>query len=71
MKDTTLSQIHIEAARNSTDDFNLFHDKNRWNWVENNPFDGPIALGFQLGCFIEDCVKNFRKDSTDDTDQND
>lgn len=70
MKDTTLSQIHIEAARNSTDDFNLFHDKNRWNWVENNPFNGPIALGFQLGCLIEDCVKNYRQDSQNDTDLN-
>lgn len=48
-----LSQFHIEAARNSTDDFNLFHDKNRWNWIQSNPFNGPIALGFQLGCFIE------------------
>ncbi|GAA0857956.1 hypothetical protein [Aliiglaciecola litoralis] len=48
-----LSQFHIEAARNSTDDFNLFHDKNRWNWIRSNPFKGPIALGFQLGCFIE------------------
>lgn len=48
-----LSQFHIESARNSTDDFNLFHDKNRWSWIESNPFSGPIALGFQLGCFIE------------------
>lgn len=53
MENFQLSQIHIEAARNSTDDFNLFHDKNRWNWIVNNPFSGPIALGFQLGCFIE------------------
>ncbi len=62
MKNAILSQIHIEAARNSTDDFNLFHDKNRWNWVEKNPFHGPIALGFQLGCFIENRVKMFRQD---------
>ncbi|MEP4891405.1 MAG: hypothetical protein ABJV04_15365 [Aliiglaciecola sp.] len=53
MKSYQLSQIHIETARNSTDDFNLFHDKNRWNWIVDNPFAGPIALGFQLGCFIE------------------
>ncbi|MBU2879729.1 MULTISPECIES: hypothetical protein [Alteromonadaceae] len=53
MKNYQLSQIHIETARNSTDDFNLFHDKNRWNWIADNPFKGPIALGFQLGCFIE------------------
>ncbi|WJG08461.1 hypothetical protein [Aliiglaciecola sp. LCG003] len=53
LKPHRLSQIHIEVARNSTDDFNLFHDKNRWNWIKHNPFNGPIALGFQLGCFIE------------------
>lgn len=53
MENYQLSQIHIETARNSTDDFNLFHDKNRWNWIADNPFEGPIALGFQLGCFIE------------------
>lgn len=49
----TFTQMHIEAARNSTDDFNLFHDKLRWDMIPNNPFGGPIALGFQLGCFIE------------------
>nr|WP_206663246.1 hypothetical protein [Ningiella ruwaisensis] len=49
----TLSQVHIDMARNSTDDFNLFHDQFRWSWVKQNPFKGPIALGFQLGCFIE------------------
>lgn len=48
-----LAQIHIEAARNSTDDFNLFHDKAKWQRVRNNPFGGPIALGFQLECLIE------------------
>lgn len=53
-----LSQFHIESARNSTDDFNLFHDKNRWSWVDLNPFNGPIALGFQLGCFIETQIEN-------------
>jgi len=47
------SQIHIEAARNSTDDFNLFHDKNKWQRIRANPFGGPIALGFQLECLIE------------------
>lgn len=49
----TLSQMHIDMARNSTDDFNLFHDQFRWGWVKENPFAGPIALGFQLGCLIE------------------
>lgn len=56
-----LSQLHIEAARNSSDDFNLFHDKNRWQMVPNNPFGGPIALGFQLGCFIETQIDAIRK----------
>ncbi len=41
-------QIHIEVARNATDDFNPFHDKNRWQNVASNPFGGPIVLGFKL-----------------------
>ncbi|MFC4698565.1 hypothetical protein ACFO4O_00130 [Glaciecola siphonariae] len=49
----TLSQVHIDMARNSTDDFNLFHDQFRWGWIKGNPFKGPIALGFQLGCMVE------------------
>lgn len=64
MSEFVISQMHIEAARNSTDDFNLFHDKNRWHHIQSNPFEGPIALGFQLGCFVEDQVnrssKNYR-----------
>lgn len=47
------SQLHIEVARNSTDDFNLFHDKNYWGRIKGNPYQGPIALGFQLECLIE------------------
>jgi len=54
MSEYIISQMHIEAARNSTDDFNLFHDKNRWQKIKDNPFQGPVALGFQLGCFVED-----------------
>ena len=46
-------QIHIDAARNSSDDFNLFHDKNKWQRIRGNPFGGPIVLGFQLECLIE------------------
>ncbi len=60
MIEKIVSQIHIEAARNSTDDFNLFHDKNRWDWIKGNPFGGPIALGFQLGCLVEDQVTQAR-----------
>lgn len=58
-----LTQLHIEAARNSTDDFNLFHDKHRWNMLPSNPFGGPIALGFQLACFIEDEVAKWREEN--------
>lgn len=53
-------QIHIDAARNSTDDFNIFHDKNRWHSAPQNPFGGPIVLGFQLACYIEYQIKCYR-----------
>jgi len=43
-----LSQLHIDAVRNSTDDFNPFHDPYKWRSVKGNPFTNPIALGFQL-----------------------
>lgn len=46
-------QIHIEIARNASDDFNLFHDKNKWQQIHRNPFEGPIVLGFQLEALIE------------------
>lgn len=62
-----LTQFHIEAARNSTDDFNLFHDKKRWNWIHNNPFNDPIALGFQLGCFIETQLQAMKEQEPIDT----
>ena len=55
------SQIHIEVARNSTDDFNLFHDKNHWPQIVGNPFAGPIVLGFQLECLIEYQLRLFRE----------
>ena len=54
-------QIHIDAARNSTDDFNLFHDRNKWLRIQGNPFGGPIALGFQLECLIEDQLRLYRQ----------
>ncbi|MCB1874319.1 MAG: hypothetical protein H6964_16870 [Chromatiaceae bacterium] len=38
----------MDAARNSTDDFNPFHDPYKWQRIKDNPFSGPIALGFQL-----------------------
>lgn len=61
MSEYIISQMHIEAARNSTDDFNLFHDKKRWHKIKSNPFEGTIALGFQLGCFVEDQVNRSPK----------
>ena len=46
-------QIHIEVARNASDDFNLFHDKHKWLQINHNPFKGPIVLGYQLNTLIE------------------
>jgi len=54
------AQIHIDVARNTTDDFNPFHDKNRWQRIANNPFPAPIALGFQLECLIENHMRLYR-----------
>ena len=54
-------QIHIEVARNATDDFNPFHDKNRWHRIQGNPFGGSITLGFQLECLIEYRVRLHRE----------
>jgi hypothetical protein len=48
MSALTLDQIHIDVVRNATDDFNPFHDPHRWQNIRDNPFQGPIALGFQL-----------------------
>lgn len=47
------NQIHIDVARNATDDFNLFHDSKKWLRINRNPFKGPIVLGFQLESLIE------------------
>ncbi len=54
------NQIHIDVARNATDDFNLFHDSKKWSHINNNPFKGTIALGFQLESLIEHKVLLFR-----------
>lgn len=45
------SALHIDVARFATDDFNPFHDRNRWQRIEGNPFGGVIVLGFQLSSF--------------------
>ncbi len=54
------SQLHIDVARNSTDDFNLFHDSKNWHKIKQNPFQGPKTLGFQLESLIEDKIAEFR-----------
>ncbi len=54
-------QIHIDVARNATDDFNLFHEPVKWQLIENNPFQGPIVLGFQLESLLESHIKKHRK----------
>lgn len=46
-------QIHIDIARNATDDFNPFHDPYRWWRIRDNPFGGPIVLGFQLAALAD------------------
>lgn len=61
----TFQQIHIDAARNSTDDFNLFHDRRKWERIRGNPFGGPIALGFQLECLVEDQLRRYREENSE------
>ncbi|WP_019563027.1 UDP-glucose 4-epimerase GalE [Thioalkalivibrio sp. ALMg13-2] len=53
-------QIHIDVARNATDDFNPFHDGDKWTRIRGNPFGGPIVLGFQLECLAEALVTRMR-----------
>lgn len=59
-------QLHIDVVRNATDDYNLFHDATKWQRIKDNPFKGPIALGFQLESFIEHSVRQYRKSTDDD-----
>lgn len=54
------NQIHIDVARNATDDFNLFHDSQKWSRIFQNPFHGPIALGFQIESLIENKILQHR-----------
>ena len=56
-----LDQIHIEVARNASDDFNLFHDKHKWLQINHNPFKGPIVLGYQLNTLIEYQMRLYRE----------
>ncbi len=59
-------QIHLEVARNASDDFNLFHDKHKWLQITHNPFKGPIALGFQLNTLIEYQMRLYREANHED-----
>ena len=61
--DYCYQQIHIDAARNATDDFNPFHDPKKWNRIRGNPFGMPIVLGFQIEALIEYLVVLFREQS--------
>lgn len=54
-------QIHLDVSRNATDDFNPFHDRDKWQRIPGNPFGGPIVLGFQLECLIEYLVTRLRE----------
>ncbi len=56
----SFQQIHIDVARNATDDFNLFHDSYNWHKIKNNPFGGSIVLGFQLESLLENRVLHYR-----------
>ncbi len=60
-------QIHIEVARNASDDFNLFHDKHKWLLITHNPFKGPIVLGYQLNTLIEYQMRLYRTANHEDS----
>lgn len=57
----SFQQLHVDVARNATDDFNPFHDSHRWRRVSNNPYGAPIAMGFQLE-FLVDCLLDQYRD---------
>ncbi|MEM7692586.1 MAG: hypothetical protein AAF194_09150, partial [Pseudomonadota bacterium] len=59
-KSVAFDQFHIDIARNSTDDFNPFHDPHRWSAIRANPFTGSIALGFQLEFYCSDRIRRER-----------
>lgn len=56
-------QLHIDVARNTTDDFNPFHDPQRWHLVRENPFGSPIVLGFQTAFLISDRIERLHRGS--------
>jgi hypothetical protein len=50
-------QLHVDVARNATDDFNPFHDPYRWHHIRGNPYGGPLVLGFQLAALADHRVE--------------
>jgi|GEM_PF-5923434 len=44
----SFTQSDVDTVRSISDDANPIHDPEKWSKVQNNPFDGPIVLGFQL-----------------------
>lgn len=64
--DYRLQQIHIDVARNSTDDFNPFHDPHRYAQIRGNPYARPIALGFQVECLCAYHVDRLRETTGED-----
>jgi hypothetical protein len=62
-------QLHVDVARNATDDFNLFHDPQRWMRIRGNPFRGPIVLGFQLEALIDFLIERQRAAESPDPSQ--
>lgn len=59
----SFEQLHIDVARNSTDNFNPFHDPRRWQRIAGNPFASTIALGFQMEMLAADRVARHRGNS--------
>lgn len=51
------TQLHIDVARNATDDFNPFHDPMRWQQIRDNPFGSTIVLGFQTAFLVSDRIE--------------
>ena len=57
----SFQQIHVDAARNATDDFNPFHDPRKSQLIRANPYGGTIVLGFQLECLIAHTIARQRR----------
>ena len=58
-------QLHIDIARNATDDFNPFHDPNRWHRVQHNPYGNAIVMGFQLEALVDYLIEKRRLADSD------